>query len=52
VTHVQIERHGSLVFAAYDNFHPDCVWVVGRINEQILEDLREAGILSAYKHVE
>ena len=28
VVHVQIEKHGTLQFGAYDNFHPACI-VVG-----------------------
>jgi hypothetical protein len=49
IIHVQIEREGHLAFAAYDQFHEDCVWVSSDISESFLADLVERRILYSYK---
>jgi hypothetical protein len=39
IIHVQIEKHGKLAFAAYDNFHPECVFFGDSISAEFIERL-------------
>ncbi len=39
ILHVQIEKHGKLVFAAYDNFHPECLFFGDSIPGEFIERL-------------
>lgn len=52
VLHVQLESGGELVFAAYDQFHPDCVWISETVGECFVESLRECGAVSGYRAAE
>jgi hypothetical protein len=47
VIHVQIASAGRLVFGAYDNFHPDCVFVAG-IDAPRLTVMKEENLLTAF----
>ncbi|NOH13139.1 MAG: hypothetical protein HND51_15980 [Chloroflexi bacterium] len=48
VDHVQIEKDGKLIMAAYDRFDPDCVWIGDWIGEGELQSLIEAEIISSF----
>ena len=48
VIHVQIQRAWRLVFGAYDNFHPECVWVSRTIGAEFLERLVAEGVLRSF----
>ena len=39
ILHVQIEKFGKLAFAAYDNFHPECLYFGERISADLIERL-------------
>lgn len=49
VPHVQIEKHGKLVFGAYDGFYPGLVWVSQQVGAGLLERLRKEGCLKSYE---
>jgi len=48
VWHIQIEKHGELQFASYDNFQ-DAVVVGNAIDNQLLIDLIELRALRSYQ---
>ena len=48
VLHVQIERDGKLVFAAYDRFHPGCVAFGTDFPEVLLHSLIEDRLLEEF----
>jgi len=48
IIHAQIESQGVIAFAAYDNFHRDCVLVTGREPRSVLDDLVTARDLWDY----
>lgn len=39
ILHVQIEKEGKLAFAAYDNFHPECIFFGESISGEFIERL-------------
>jgi hypothetical protein len=39
ILHVQIAKKNELIFASYDCFHVDCVWVSSQVSEQLLQSL-------------
>jgi hypothetical protein len=47
IIHVQIASDGRLVFGAYDNFHPDCVFVDG-ISASGLTAMKEEKLLTEF----
>ena len=46
--HVQLQSSGQLVFAAYDNFHKDCVVAQDPISVGFLQALAKRGLLRSY----
>src|SRR5258708_4139359 len=48
IIHVQIEKAGSLQFAAYDNFDPKCIVFNPTTDKTILESLVSEGIITPY----
>ena len=52
VWHILIEKDDALVFAAYDRFHPDCVWVSRSVGEDLLKQLVEDQVIREYKLVD
>lgn len=48
IIHIQIEKGGSLQFAAYDNFHPKCIVFGPATDQAILESLVSEGIMRPY----
>jgi hypothetical protein len=45
IIHVQIEKGGSIQFAAYDNFHPQCIVFHPAMDKAILESLVSEGVI-------
>jgi hypothetical protein len=39
ILHIQIEKHGKLAFAAYDNFHPECIYLGDAISAELIQRL-------------
>ncbi len=48
VLHLLIERDEQLVFAAYDQFAPKCVWIAASIGEQFLKERLVERSIKAY----
>ena len=48
IIHIQIEKGGSIQFAAYDNFHPQCIVFHPAMEKAILESLVSEGVMSPY----
>ncbi len=48
IIHIQIEKGGSLQFAAYDNFHPQCIVFNPATDQAVLESLVSEGIMRPY----
>jgi hypothetical protein len=48
IIHIQIEKDGSLQFAAYDKFHPRCIVFGPATDQAILESLVSDGIMRPY----
>ena len=49
IIHVQIEKNGELVFGGYDNFHKDCVVAYAGIPIELLQVLKERGIIRVFQ---
>ena len=49
IIHVQIESQGKLVFGGYDNFHRDCTVVSADVPVELLETLKENGVIRSYR---
>lgn len=52
IIHAQIETNGKIAFAAYDNFHKDCVFVNKQVSSDYLDRLVETRVLHGYQHVQ
>jgi len=48
IIHIQIVKHGQLMFGAYDNFHPECIMCSLHVPVTLLENLHHRGVLRAY----
>jgi hypothetical protein len=48
ILHIQIAKGGSLRFAAYDHFHPECIVFHPATDKTILESLVSEGIMRPY----
>jgi hypothetical protein len=48
IIHIQIEKGGTLQFAAYDNFHPQCIVFHSTVKPAFLESLVAGSIVSPY----
>jgi hypothetical protein len=48
IVHVQIEKDSAMAFAAYDNFHEDCVVAYRAVPAALLERLVESRVLYSY----
>ncbi len=49
IVHVQVEKQGEMAFAAYDNFHNDCVVAFSAISVALLERLVKSKVLHSYE---
>ena len=49
ITHVQIERDGTLELGAYDNFHHGCVVTGPGVSRALLEELKSTEVLRDFK---
>jgi hypothetical protein len=52
IVHVQLEREGELVFAAYDNFHRECVVAYSAVSTALLDELIATRVLRGYQPVD
>jgi hypothetical protein len=48
IIHIQIEKGGTLKFAAYDNFHPQCIVFHSTVKPAFLESLASESIVRPY----
>ncbi len=48
IIHIQIEKGGTLQFAAYDNFHPQCIIFHSTVKPAFLESLVSESIMRPY----
>lgn len=48
IVHVQIESHGQIAFAAYDEFTPDCAVAYPAVSVSLLDELVQKHILYSY----
>jgi hypothetical protein len=48
IIHIQIEKGGTLKFAAYDNFHPQCIILHSTVKPAFLESLVSESIVRPY----
>ncbi len=48
IIHIQIEKNGLRQFAAYDNFHPQCIFFGTDVKEVFLESLVSQSIMRPY----
>jgi hypothetical protein len=48
IIHIQIEKGGTLQFAAYDNFHPQCIIFHSTFKPAFLESLASESIVRPY----
>ena len=49
IIHVQIERHGRMAFAAYDNFDRDCLVAYSDVSPAVLDELIKTRVLRSYQ---
>jgi hypothetical protein len=49
IVHVQIERDGTMAFAAYDNFSESCTWVYSTFPVALLDELVVRKVLVSYE---
>lgn len=49
IIHVQIESRGEIAFAAYDEFHEECVTAFSAVPEKLLAELVEKRVLYSYE---
>jgi hypothetical protein len=49
VVHVQITKRGKQVFAAYDNFDPDCVWLRPIVSGELIDQLVREKVIRSYR---
>ena len=49
IVHVQIEKDGTMVFAAYDNFSESCTWVFSNFPTVLLDELVARKVLVSYE---
>lgn len=52
IWHIMISISNRLVFASYDSFHEDCVWITAEVGTKWLDDLVEAKIIRNYELME
>lgn len=48
ILHIQIEKNSLIQFAAYDRFHPECIFFGRAVKQAVLESLVSQGIMRAY----
>jgi len=46
ILHILIEKHGRLEFAAYDNFHPECIYFGSGVSPAFLDSMASQGLLA------
>ena len=48
IIHIQIEKDGTLQFAAYDNFHPQCIVFSEAVKPAVLESMVSESVMRPY----
>lgn len=48
IIHIQIEKNGVLEFGAYDNFHPESIYLGKALDQGIIDSLVAEGIIRSY----
>jgi len=48
IIHIKIEKDGQLQFAAYDNFHPECIHFGSAVREDAIQLLVSQNIMRPY----
>jgi hypothetical protein len=48
INHIQIEKNGILQFGSYDNFHPECIVCFLGVGQELLNRLRESGVIRSW----
>ncbi|MCI0352980.1 MAG: hypothetical protein L0Z53_26460 [Acidobacteriales bacterium] len=48
IVHVQVKKGGTMAFAAYDNFHDDCVVAYSAVPVALLDELVKRKVLHSY----
>ncbi len=46
VIHILIEKLGRLEFAAYDNFHPECIYLGSGVRPEFIDEMLSQGHLN------
>ena len=46
IIHILIEKQGRLEFAAYDNFHPECIYLGGGVSWEFIDEMLSQGLLN------
>jgi hypothetical protein len=48
IVHIQIEKNGRLEFGSYDNFHPECIVCFLGVSTDLLDKLRDNGVIRSW----
>jgi hypothetical protein len=48
IIHIQIEKNGRLEFGSYDNFHPECIVCFLGVRMDLLNTLRDKGVIRSW----
>lgn len=48
IIHIQIEKGGLIKFGAYDNFHPQCIFIGSAVREEVVEALISNRVIRPY----
>jgi hypothetical protein len=48
IIHIQIEKDGKIEFGAYDNFHPECIVCFLGVGTNLLDQLKEKGVIRSW----
>jgi hypothetical protein len=48
IVHIQIEKNGRLEFGSYDNFRPECIVCFLGVSTDLLDKLRDNGVIRSY----
>jgi len=49
VWHIEIAQNGLKIFGAYDNFHPECVWLEQSFGEEFLKTMLNEKVIHGYE---
>jgi hypothetical protein len=46
IIHILIEKQGRLEFAAYDNFHPECIYLGSAVRPEFIDEMLSQRLLN------